>query len=106
MMHVPKRLVTLLPDLVVCSGVHEEHAEEHDMSCNASGLLVVDLHRGLSAELVAFHVEEVDVVAACMNNRPKEQAVSDLPMEPLALIQRQPSDAGPDYAEEVPAHGE
>ena len=44
---VPERLIALLTDLCVCRGVHEQHAEEHDMASNASSLRVMDLHCGL-----------------------------------------------------------
>jgi hypothetical protein len=66
-MGVPERLETLLADFVVSGTVHQDllqsqymldrmnvstyHDEEHDMAGETSGLGVVDLQRGLRADL-------------------------------------------------------
>lgn len=44
MVSVPESLVALLADLGVGSRIHEQHAQQHDMSGDPAGLCVVDLH--------------------------------------------------------------
>ena len=105
-MRVPKRLIALLSDLGVRRRVHEQHAEQHDVSGDAAGLGIVDLHGGLAADLRALDVEEVDVVRGHVHDGPGQEGVRDLAVEPLALVQRQPSDPGSDEFEEIPAHGQ
>ena len=41
-----------------------------------------------------------------MHDGPDEQTVRALPVEPLALVQRQPSHFWPHNAQDVPAHGQ
>jgi hypothetical protein len=55
---VPKRLEGLLPDAVVRRGVHQEHAQKHDMAGDATGLSVVNLNSGDGANLRLFDVVE------------------------------------------------
>jgi len=58
MVCVPEGLERLLADVGVRGGVHEKHAEEHDVAGDAAGLGVVDLDGGFRADLGAFDVEE------------------------------------------------
>ena len=64
MMGVPEGLKGLLPDPVMCCRVHEEHAQEHDVAGDASGLGVVYLYGCLGPDLRSFDVEKVDVMCA------------------------------------------
>ncbi len=57
-MGVPEGLERLLPDAMVRRGVHEEHAKEHDVACDAAGLSIVDLDRGDRTDLRLLNVEE------------------------------------------------
>ena len=53
---VPEGLEGLLPDAVVGRRIHEQHAKEHDVSGDASGLRVVDLNRRGRADLRQLNV--------------------------------------------------
>lgn len=85
---VPERFVALLPYLRVRRGEHEQHAKQHDMARNTTGLHVMNLHSGFSSHQRTLDVEEVHVVRCYVNNSPEEHGVSDLAMEPLAFVQR------------------
>lgn len=63
MMSVPEGLKRLLTDLLVCGGVHEKHAKEHDMACDASSLCIVDLESGHLSNLRFLNVEEAVFVS-------------------------------------------
>lgn len=84
---VPKRLVALLSYLGVRCGVHQHHAQQHNMSSDPSGLSIVDLYCRLFPNLRALHVEEVHVMCGRVNDCPEEHAISYLSMEPLTFIQ-------------------
>lgn len=43
MMSVPKSLETLVADLVVCSGIHEDHDKEHEMPSYTTSLCIMNL---------------------------------------------------------------
>jgi hypothetical protein len=60
---VPKGLEGLLSDPVVCGGVDQQHAEQHDVSCNATSLGVMDLKCDLRANLGALDVEEAAFIS-------------------------------------------
>ena len=55
-MGVPKCLVRLLPYSGVSGGEHQEHAEEHDMSGNATGFCIVYLDGRHRSELFPFNI--------------------------------------------------
>jgi len=55
---VPERLERLLPDFGVRGGVHQKHAEEHDVPCDAAGLSVVDPDGSVRSDLGPFDIEE------------------------------------------------
>jgi hypothetical protein len=57
-MGVPESLKRLLSDPVVRSGVHEQHAEQHDVSGNAASFGVVNLESNLGTDLTLLYVEE------------------------------------------------
>lgn len=88
MVRVPERFVALLSNLRMRGGEHEQHAEQHDMACDTTGLHVMNLHGGFSSHQGTLHVEEVNVMCCYVNNSPEEHGVSDLAMEPLAFVQR------------------
>jgi hypothetical protein len=69
MMSVPERLKRLLPDPMVCSGVHHEHAEQHDVPSDAASLRVVNLDSCFGASLECLNVEEASHVnkSCCAN---------------------------------------
>ena len=96
---------TLLTDLVVRGGEHEEHAQEHDVSGYSSGLRVMYLYRGHGPELCALDVEKIHVMRTHMDNGEDEDRVCDLAVEPLGFVQREPADFGADVAKECTAHG-
>lgn len=87
MVCVPKRLIALLSDLGVRRCVHQQHAQEHDMSCYPSSFGIVDLHSRLRSDLVPLHVEEIDIMRARVDNRPEQKAIRYLPVKVLAFIQ-------------------
>lgn len=59
---VPKRLEGLLADTVVGRGVHQQHAEQHDVSSNTTWLGVMNLDRSLGPNLRLLDVvEAVDI---------------------------------------------
>jgi hypothetical protein len=53
----------LLANLMVRSGVHEKHAKEHDMACDASSFCVMNLDSGDLSDLRSLNVEEAAVVS-------------------------------------------
>ena len=103
---VPESLIALLSDLCMRSGEHEEHTQEHDMAGDAASLHVVNLHSGFGSHERAFDVEEVDIVRGDVHDSPEQHGVGDLAVEPLALVQRQPSNLGPHVSKQISAHGQ
>lgn len=55
---VPERLERLLPNSVVGSRVHQQHAEKHHVSSNSTGLGVVNLERQHGSNLRPLNIEE------------------------------------------------
>ena len=106
MVGVPKGLVGLLSDSSMGSRVHEKHAEQHHMASDTASLRVVDLNSGLWPQLVLFDVIEVYIVGGCMDDGEDEERICHLPVKPLRLIERKPSDLWSDVSEESAAHGE
>ena len=58
MVSVPKCFVGLLPYLRMSCGEHEQHAEEHDVACNAAGLSVMNLYCSSRSDLISLHIKE------------------------------------------------
>lgn len=104
---VPECLEGLLSNASVGSGVHEKHAQEHDVTSNASSFSVVDLQCRHGSNLRLLDVVEamvgqlwlevratkrchsLDVMGRDVDAGEEEHGVSDLAMEPQVLIQRQ-----------------
>jgi hypothetical protein len=68
MMCVPESLKRLLSYPVMGSGIHKQHAEQHDVPSNASGLGVVDLKSNLWSNLALLNVVEVDIMSRSVDN--------------------------------------
>jgi hypothetical protein len=60
---VPEGLERLLSNPVMRSGVNQKHAEQHDVSSNATSFCVVNLKRNLRTDLDALNVEEAAIVS-------------------------------------------
>lgn len=58
MVGVPEGLERLLSDAVVGGGIHEQHAEQHNVTRNATGLSVMNLDCGNRSDLSLLHVVE------------------------------------------------
>ena len=58
MMCIPKRLVRLAANLVMCGRVHEQHANQHDVSRYTAGLGIEDFYGGFRSDLGYLNVEE------------------------------------------------
>jgi hypothetical protein len=84
---------------------HHHHAEQHHMSSDPSRLLVMYLYCCLFPNLRSLDVEEVHVVRSSVHNGPQQDAICNLPVEPLTFIKRQPSNLWPDDLENVSTHG-
>ena len=114
---VPEGLEGLLPDAVVGRRVHEQHAEEHNVSGDTSGLRIVDLDRRGRPDLGPLNIVEaghklaefwllfarrrdaghiLHVVRRDVDNGEKEHGVRDLTVKPEVLVQRQKPDLRPD----------
>jgi hypothetical protein len=104
-MCVPKRLKRLLADLVMSSGVYEQHAQQHNVSSNSTRLGVVNLERDLGSDLGLLDVVEVDVMRRSVDDGKQEHAVGYLSVEPHGLVERNPSDLWSYDSQDVPAHG-
>ena len=102
-MRVPERLEGLFSNLRMRSCVHEEHAQQHDVSGDTAGLGVVNLHTRLRSHLRALDVEEVDIMRSGMYDCPEKHCVCDLPMEPLRLVDVSPRRLLAKYSENVAA---
>ncbi len=104
MVSVPESLVGLLADLVMSSGVHQQHAEKHDVSCDATSLSVVNLNRRFRTKLSSLNVEEIDIVGAHVYAGEEEDGVGTLSMEPLRFVKRQPLEFRSNKSEQGSAH--
>jgi len=103
---VPKCLKALLANLLMGSGVHENHDEEHEVTSNSTRLGVMNHLSSFLADLSTLDIDEVDVVGGSMNYTPESHRVSHLTMEPNVFISREcPSKPGTDDADDVAQHG-
>jgi len=84
----------LLADTSVGSGIHQQHAEQHNMTSNTTGVHVVDLECEERSNLRLFDVEKVDVVTSSVDDGEEQHRVSNLPMEPEVLVEGKPPDLG------------
>jgi len=125
-MSVPEGFEALLSNLNVGSGVHEKHAEEHDVASNTTGLLVVDIKCETWTKLGSLDVEEaeaklapwfgqrrgvakryiLDIMSGGVNYSEEEGGVGKLTVEPQILIEGQPSNLGADPSHNRTAHGQ
>ena len=48
---------------MMCSGVHQKHAKEHDVASDAAGLRVMDLYCCFRSQLVLLNIEETAQVS-------------------------------------------
>ena len=64
MVGIPERLVGLLPYLGMSGRKHEEHAEEHDMTCDTARLSVVYLNCRLLSDLTPFNIEKATEISS------------------------------------------
>lgn len=55
---VPESFVGLLLYSGMCGGIHQQHAQQHNMSSNTANLRVVNLYGSLRANLRSLNVEE------------------------------------------------
>lgn len=85
-MCVPEGLETLVANLVMCGGVHQQQAEKHEVAGDTTGLSVVDIEGGDFPELQTLNVDEVDIVGGGVHDGPENHGISDLTMEPNVLI--------------------
>lgn len=123
MMRVPECLEALLADLLMCGTVHDDHDEEHEMTSDSSGLLVVNVEgvsgtdlcsrlereyeRCKEALTTTFDIDKVDIMSSGMNHSPKRHGISDLTMEPNVLVCReQPSHTWTNDTDDIPEHGD
>lgn len=66
---VPEGLERLLADSVVCSRVHQKHAEKHDMAGDTARLSVMDLQGENRSDLCYLDVEEARRrMSACLRD--------------------------------------
>ena len=98
MMGVPERLERLLSDPVVSGRIDEQHAEQHDVSSDTTGLSVMDFKRDFRSNLCYFDVVEatpisgrsqskldiylLDVMSCGVTDGEDEHGVSNLSVEP------------------------
>lgn len=106
MVGVPEGFERLLSDAGVSGGVHQQHAEEHDVSSDTAGLGVVDIKCAKGADLRLFNVVKVDIMGRDVDDGPEKQLVSNLAMKPNGLVERYPFDLWADDAEQGPTHGQ
>ena len=104
MMRVPEGLEGLSSYSMMSRGIHQEHTQEHDVSSDASSLCIVNLNCCFGSNLVALDVEEVDVVSRHMDDCKDEHRIGNLPMEPLRLIEGQPSDVRSEESHQISTH--
>lgn len=66
---VPKGFVRLLSDFDMGGGEHHEHAEQHDVPCDATRLRVMYLDCAFVSYLVPFHVKKAAHVSRASGRR-------------------------------------
>lgn len=86
-------------------GVHEKHAQQHDMACNATWLNIVNLKGGNRTNLSLLNVVKVDVVAAGVEDGEEKDGVGELSMHPEILVQREEADFGSQPSHDCTAYG-
>lgn len=89
---IPESLVGLSPYTMMGGGVHQKHAQKHNVSSDAAGLGIMYLYRSLWSNLALLNVEEIDVVSRYVDDSEDQHCIGDLPVEPLSFVQWKPSD--------------
>ena len=51
---------------MMCCCIHQKHTQQHDVTCDASGLRVMNFNSCLWSDLVPFNIEEIHVMCAYM----------------------------------------
>lgn len=105
MVSIPESFKGLLSNLVVCGGVHEQHAQQHDVASNTACLSVVDLNRCDRSDLCPLNVEEVDIVGKNVDASEDQHCVGTLSVEPDRLIEWKKLELGSNEAHQISAHG-
>ena len=104
MMRVPERLKRLLTDTMMGGGVHQKHAEQHDVSGDTANLSVVDLDGSHGTNLSDLHIVKVDVMRSGVDDGKDKHGVGELAMHPDVFVQRDEPDLGADESHDGPAY--
>lgn len=104
-------------------GIHEQHAQKHDMASHTAGLSVVNLDSRFGSDLGLLDVEEagflsvtarfqrsarvnlLDVVSRNVDDGEEQHGVGNLTMEPQVLVQGQEPDLRTDPSHDGPTYG-
>ena len=86
MMGIPERLKRLLTYAVMGRGVHEQHAQQHNVTRYTARLRVVDLNRRFGSNLTPLNIEEVHIMSRDMDDGEEQQGICALSVEPLGFI--------------------
>lgn len=105
-MSIPEGFERLLSDPMVCSGVHQEHTQEHDVACDAASFGVVNLDSRNWSNLSLFDIEKVDVVGSYVDNSEKEHRIGTLSVEPYRFVERKELELWSEKAHDVTTHGQ
>jgi hypothetical protein len=76
------------------AGEHEQHAEEHDVACDTTGLSIVNLKSRNGSNLSNFDVVEVDIMSTCVKTGEEKHGVGELTMHPQVLVEWDEADLG------------
>lgn len=91
-MRVPESFKALVANLVMGSRVHEQHKQQHGMTCDSSSFGVMDLPSfEITSQVCLFDIEEIDIMGADMDHSEEENLIRDLSMEPDVLVHRDKS---------------
>jgi hypothetical protein len=81
-MRIPKRFERLLTNGCVRSGIHQEHAQQHHMSCDSTSLSIMNFESRHRASTDGLHIlyqphvnvtyKEIDIVRGGMEDCKKE----------------------------------
>lgn len=85
---------------------HEQHAQQHDMASDTTGLLIMNLKSGNGSNLGEFDVVEVDVVSACVEAGEEKHGVGELTMHPQVLVEWEETNLGSNPTHDSSAYGE
>ena len=103
---IPESFERLVPDLVVGSGVDEQHAQNHGVASDTVGFSVMNLKRLDGPQLADLDVDEVDVVTAYVHSSPPYHLIRDHSVKPLRLIEWKPPNLWSNDSKDGSAHGQ